>query len=280
MILSMLFALAAAGSADAPLRIGVTLHPYFSWTSAIVEGTDVVVVPIVPGDVDAGDYVPRAEDIATVATLDAIVENALGHDAFVEKMITASANTNIVRLRINSETPTIGPKGNVNSHTFLSIVNAIQQTQWLSRKLQALRPAHAAAFAKNAAGYVAELRRVLEEARAKLGSATGKRVITVHDGYAYLLRDLGITLVGVVEPAHGVVPSAREFAALVALVKDANVRVVLAEATIDERLRKALNAMSCRAVVVSHIASGPYTKDRFINEMRENTAIIAEALSK
>src|SRR5262249_14765945 len=57
-----LLSLALAPSALAgqtKLKVGVTLHPYYSWTANVVAGTDVEVRAILPGEVDAGNYQPR-----------------------------------------------------------------------------------------------------------------------------------------------------------------------------------------------------------------------------
>ena len=68
----------------APLKIGVTLHPYYSWTKNVVGALPGFEVrPILPGEVDAGDYQPRPEDIKKLADLDAIVVNGIGHDDFI-----------------------------------------------------------------------------------------------------------------------------------------------------------------------------------------------------
>src|SRR5262245_30289572 len=81
----------AQATGAAPLRIGVTLHPYFSWTMNVIgrlPGYEVR--PILPGDIDAGDYQPRPEDIKKLVGLDAIVVNGIGHDDFIMPMIKAS----------------------------------------------------------------------------------------------------------------------------------------------------------------------------------------------
>ena len=75
----------------APLRIGVTLHPYYSWTMNVVgKLPGYEVRPILPGEIDAGDYQPRPEDIKKLIDLDAIVVNGIGHDDFIMPMIKAS----------------------------------------------------------------------------------------------------------------------------------------------------------------------------------------------
>ena len=46
--------------AASTLRIGVTLHPYYSWTANVVgKLPGYEVRAILPGDIDAGDYQPR-----------------------------------------------------------------------------------------------------------------------------------------------------------------------------------------------------------------------------
>ena len=108
-----------------------------------------------PGDIDAGDYQPRPQDIKRLADLDVVIVNGIGHDDFIFNMIKASGNKRLVVIRPNDATPQIkaerGP--GVNSHTFISFTNAIQQTYAIQRALAALRPQDAAALQRNAAEY-------------------------------------------------------------------------------------------------------------------------------
>src|SRR4029077_4055756 len=113
----------ACAQTKAPLKIGVTLHPYYSWTKNVVgdlPGYDVRA--ILPGEIDAGDYQPRPEDIKKLTDLDAIVVNGIGHDDFIFPMIKASGNRKITVIRPNEATPQIKSAhgGAVNSHTFIS----------------------------------------------------------------------------------------------------------------------------------------------------------------
>src|SRR5262249_43704687 len=213
---------ATTGSAaDAPpLKVGVTLHPYFSWTKNVVGGTDVEVRPILPGEVDAGDYQPRPEDIVKIADLDAIVVNGVGHDDFIFDMIKASGNAKLTVIKPNDGVPLIKAAngGTVNSHTFISFTNAIQQTYAIANALAALRPALGETFRANAADYARRLRAIKSRAADRLVDARINRVVTVHDGYGYLMQEFGIEIVGVVEPAHGLIPSAQELGRMVDLL--------------------------------------------------------------
>src|SRR5258708_29494096 len=101
-----------AASAQSPLVrtlvIGVTLHPYYSWTRNVVgDLPGFEVRTILPGEIDAGDYQPRPEDIHKLADLDAIVVNGIGHDDFIFPMLRASGNRRVAIIRPNDATPQI-----------------------------------------------------------------------------------------------------------------------------------------------------------------------------
>jgi zinc transport system substrate-binding protein len=265
-----------------PLKIGVTLHPYYSWTKNVVgDAPGVEVRPILPGEVDAGNYQPRPEDIKKLADLDAIVINGIGHDDFIDGMIKASGNTGIFVIHPNDGTPLLKSArgGAKNSHTFISFTNAITQTYTIERALSGLRPDLAPRFSEGAARYVARLRQMRADAAKKLAKARIKRVVTVHDGYGYLCQELGIEVAGVVEPAHGLVPSATELGAVVDLLKREKIHVVLSEETFPEKLLGVLKSSApVNVYVITHIASGPYTADKFEREMGKNVSTLVKAL--
>src|SRR5689334_19664720 len=113
----------SAAAQTRTLKIGVTLHPYYSWTKNVVgDLPGYEVRAILPGEIDAGDYQPRPEDIKKLVDLDAIVINGIGHDDFIMPMIKASANTHLAIIRVNEQTPQIHSAHGtgVNSHTFIS----------------------------------------------------------------------------------------------------------------------------------------------------------------
>jgi len=274
----------AVHAARPVLKVGVTLHPYYSWTANVVGSLPGIEVrPVLPGEIDAGDYQPRPEDIKKLADLDAIVINSIGHDDFILPMIKASGNKKIVIIRPNAETPQIRSihGSAVNSHTFISFTNAIQQTYAIEKALAALRPELAAGLQKNAADYARRLRVIKAQAAAQLADARITRVVTVHDGYGYLLQEFGLEVAGVVQPAHGLTPSATELEAMVKLLKREKIRVVFSEESFPPALLKVLmDEAGVKVYIISHIASGAYTPDKFEKEMQKNADTMIRALVK
>jgi zinc transport system substrate-binding protein len=264
------------------LKIGVTLHPYYSWTKNVVgDLPGYEVRSILPGEIDAGDYQPRPDDIKKLVDLDAVVVNGIGHDDFIMPMLKASGNKKVVIIRPNETTPQIrAARGSgVNSHTFISFTNAIQQTYAIQKAITALRPRDAAALQKNAADYARRLRLIKSKAAQQLAEAKITRVVTVHDGYGYLLQEFGLEVAGVVQPAHGLTPSAGELRDMVKLLQREKIRVVFSEETFPEPMLKVLrDEAGVRVYIITHIASGAYTADKFEREMQRNVDTMVRAL--
>src|ERR1700730_908914 len=282
----LLFALLLSTSAYAQpakvLKIGITLHPYYSWTRNVVGNLPGYEVrPILPGEIDAGDYQPRPEDIKKLMDLDAIVINGIGHDDFIMPMLKASGNARVVVIRVNDETPQIHSVHGTgaNSHTFISFTNAIQQTYAIEKAIAKLRPHDAAALQQNAAEYAKRLRLLKSKAAVQLAEAKITRVVSVHDGYGYLLQEFGLEVAGGVWAAHGLTPSAAELRDMVKLLQREKIRVVFSEETFPAQMLRVLqDEAHVKVYIITHIASGAYTADKFEREMQRNVDTMIRAL--
>jgi zinc transport system substrate-binding protein len=269
-----------AALAVAPLKVGVTLHPYFSWAANVTQGLPIDVVGVLPGEVDAGNYQPRPEDIARLKALDVLLVNGIGHDDFIEGMLKASGNERCTVVRLNAGTALLkNHRGEaMNSHTFLSFSNAIGQSYLIARSLAQLRPELASALQKNATAYATRLRQQRASALQRLSQARTRRVVTVHDGYSYLLQELELTLIDVVEPSHGLIPSVAELGQLLRRLEAEPVKVVLSEERFPSALVEVLKEHGATVVVVSHIATGTFAAERFEHEMQANVDALVSAL--
>lgn len=282
LVATVLAASPAASSPERPLRVGVTLNPYYSWV-ANVGGDAVTVVSVIPSGADPHSYQPRPEDLAALSSLDAVVVNGLGHDAFLEPMLRAAGKDALPRLDPNRGVPLLeGASGGANSHSFLSVLAASQQVQTLAKELATLDPGDARLFEENARAYSKRLRRLLAETLARLEGLdlSTVRIATVHDGYAYLFSDLGLEVRAVVQPRHGLEPSARQLADTIARIKAASVNVLFTEMGLDRRYVDTIEKETgCRVFRLTHMAGGEDTKDRFERDTKANLEAIVAGVS-
>lgn len=276
---------ATTNAAD-KLRIGVTLHPYYSWLTSLV-GDRVEVVPILAEDSDPHVYQPLPEDIEKLKTLDALVINGVGHDEFIDPMLRAVGDRTPELLRPNAGLAMLtgaeasGEDRSMNSHTFLSITGAAHQIGNLAAELQRLDPAHAEQYRRNARRYKRRLRQLQADALADLRGLRLEhlRIGTVHDGYRYLFQELGLDIDAVVQPRHGINPSARQLADSIRRIRAAGINVLFAEMDYDQQfVDLILEETGTRIARLSHISRGPYTPDGYERQMAENLRRILDAV--
>lgn len=269
------------------LKVGVTLHPYYSFVANIV-ADKAEVIPLIAGDANPHNYQPQTEDITRAMSLDALVVNGIGHDEWAFEIVKAAGRKGTLPLIYANASvaliPVAGDQGDakvVNPHTFVSTTAAIQQVFEITRRLGELDPDNAATYRRNAAAYAARIRALRAEFMTRFASLdlSSFRCATTHAGYDYLMQEFGLTVTAVIEPRHGVAPTARQLANTVDAIKKADVRVLFAEKYFSIGLGKPIEeATGVKTFALSHITGGPYTADRFEVEMRENLQTLASAI--
>lgn len=272
------------------LRIGITLHPYYSYVSNIV-GDRAEVVPLIPAGFNPHAYEPRAEDIKRIGTLDVVVLNGVGHDDFADRMIEASEQPGIPTIEANANVPLLAATGNaargagkvVNPHTFLSISATIAQVNNIARELGKLDPDNAKIYTRNARAYAKRLRLMRAEALGKLTSAPNPdfRVATIHAAYDYLLREFGLEVTAVVEPAHGIEPSPSQLKKTIDQLNNLDVKVIFSEMDFPSAYVDTIQRESgVKLYPLTHISYGEYTAQKYEDEMARNLDTVVRAIQE
>lgn len=275
------------------LNIAVSLHPYFSWVNNIV-GEDVHITPLIPPGSDPHTYQPMPADLEHLQNIDVLVINDLGHDEFVGPMLKAADLKELKIINTSEGLPLIpshathygfegkSEKVSYNSHTYLGITVAIQQIQQISKELRELCPDQAQLFKKNTRSYVKKLRKLLAETLQRIDGidTTTLRIATVHDGYAYMFQELGIEVSAVVQPRHGIEPSARQLQDTIKRIKKAKVNILFTELDYVKRYVDIIfQETGCRIYSLSHISNGTYDINLFEEDMQRNMDDIVQALT-
>lgn len=290
----LFFLVCSPAAAEKKLTVGVTLHPYYSWVANIA-GDTVNLVTVIPADVDPHSYQARPQDLEHLADIDVIVVNTLGHDDYIENMLKAAGRENIPRILPNTGIALIpsahkayafeqgkDEKVSYNSHTYVSLLGAVQQVNTIAAELGRLVPEHAGLYQENAARYAKKLKKMLRSAikAVKESPNSGLTIATVHDGYAYLFQELGIKTDAVIQPRHGIEPSARQLADTIKRINRAKANVLFTEVDYQKKYVDTIfEETGCRLYSLSHISNGPYSADKFEKDMQRNIDTIVKALT-
>jgi len=95
------------------------------------------------------------------------------------------------------------------------------------------------------------------------GALSRHRVVAYHDSWPYFARRFGLVVVATIEPAPGIPPSAASLAELTARMKEAGVKLVIAEPSSNASIASQLAARSgARLVTLAPSVGGdPEARD-------------------
>ncbi|GJM13187.1 MAG: ABC transporter substrate-binding protein [Pseudohongiella sp.] len=277
----------AVSAQNEPLRIGITLHPYYSFVSNIV-GDRAEIIPLIDAGSNPHNYTPQGGDMQRALSLDTLVVNGIGHDEWAFEIIRAAGREDELPLIYANDgvplIPIAGDTGDakiVNPHTFVSITVAVQQIYTIARRLGELDPDNADFYRNNARAYALGIRRLKADYMEQLAQldASDFRSATMHGAYGYLMQEFGLRVVAVIEPRHGVQPTARQLANTLDKIKEADVNVLFAEKYFASNLSDAIqDATGVSMFSFSHMSDGSFTADLFENETRANLETLLAAV--
>ncbi|MGM0442896.1 MAG: metal ABC transporter substrate-binding protein [Fibrobacterota bacterium] len=265
------------------ITIGVALRPYYSFAENIARDR-AEVVSLTDG-VNPHSYKATTKDITRIKDLDVVILNGIGHDDFAEEMLNAAGIIDSVTIiYANDNVPLIPQSVNtdvLNSHTFVSISTSISQIYEIARRLGEADPENADYYRKNAGEYTQKLRKLkfkyLKEVN-KIGG-TDISCATTHGGYSYLLQEFGITVNAVLEPSHGLKPSASKLKGIINIIEDRNIKIVFSENDYADPFIKILeDETDITAIPLSHLSAGDFSADHFEKWMEFNLQQVVKAL--
>lgn len=276
--------LAFAQSGDR-LTVGVTLHPYYSFVANIVQDR-ADILPLIQAGYNPHGYSAQPDDMKRAMDMDVIVMNGIGHDAWADEILQAAGQDerSLPRIYANAAValmPVSGKDQTVNSHTFISTTAAIAQIYEIAKQLGVQDPDNADFYRMNAREYATKLRRIKAEYMPEIASidASNFRAATMHGAYGYLMQEFGLQITAVVEPRHGVEPTARQLAETVDEINASGVNILFAERFFASKLADTLEAETgVRIFSFSHISDGEFNADHFEEEMRYNIEELRAAL--
>ncbi|MBY6095262.1 metal ABC transporter solute-binding protein, Zn/Mn family [Ferrimonas balearica] len=285
-LVTLLAGLALALPAQAKLTVGVALHPYYSYVSQVA-GDHVTILPLVDAGFNPHNYQAQPQDMRRLAEMDAFVVNGIGHDDFAMQVIQAANRPDLHIIYANQEVallPAMGAAvgdGSVNAHSFVGINTTIQKVYTIARELGELDPDNARAYRKNARAFAGKLRAMKQDALTQIAEldTSNIKVATTHNAYGYLLQEFGIGVDAVIEPAHGVEPSASQLQDTIDRIKASGINVLFYELDMPNRFVDTIEeATGVQLYQFSHMTHGPFEADKVAVETQQNLNTLVEAI--
>ena len=248
MLRTLAFVLLAAGAAwgAGPLPVVTTTTDLKSLVEA-VGGERVQVEALAPPLHDPHAVEVKPGQLARIKAAALLVRIGLDHEPWLARALRSVNDPRFARgsphyletssgIRLlQAETPRVRPERGVhvhgfgNTHYWLDPENARPMTEAILQALARLSPPDRPHFEANRARFLARLEEALARWARVLAPYRGTRVVVVHETWPYFAERFGLVVVAAVEPTPGVPPSPSYLATLTQRMREAGVKVLIAE---------------------------------------------------
>ena len=201
-----------------------------------------------PGS-DAHVYAPAPGDAKKLAAAKLIVQNGLGFEGWIGRLIKASNTKARIVVATRGVKPIKAPHGHGHSHghnhgsesdphAWQNVANAKIYVNNIRDGLIAADPAGKDAYTANAAAYSAKLDALEKDVRAAIAKIPqgNRKVITNHDAFGYMGAAYGLRFIAPQGISTDAAPSAQSIARIIRQIRQEKIPAVFVENVADTRL--------------------------------------------
>jgi zinc transport system substrate-binding protein len=275
------------------LRIVTTILPVTIFTLNVVGQTPGVRVEmLLPPNLGCPhDYDLTPGEMKRISQAEVIIANGLGLEEFLGKplkqanprarMITATEGIAPLKGQETDHQPEKAkgasahdhahPEAAVNGHAWVSPKQAALMVRNIAEGLARVDPGRAEVYKANGKDYQHRLEKLFEEMKAVMSRSPNKKVLTVHNSFDYLARDIGWQVVGSIQSRPGVEPSPRDMARLIKMIKREGVTAIITEPQYTDKTARTLARETGTAILpLEPVATGQPAAETYERAMKAN----------
>lgn len=289
-VVFLLFALVltGCGSRTESSQIAATTLPVYDFTTRLCQGTGLTVTRLVTEQVSClHDYSLNVRQVKAAEAADVVVISGAGLEDFLDGVIdydkAIDASTGIDLLcpeeghdhDDHDEHDHHGHHHEEDPHIWLSPVNAKAMAQNICTGLTAKYPQHQAVFQENLAALLADLDALQAYGEETLETLSCRDLITFHDGFSYLAKSFGLTIVEAVEEESGSEASAQDLKHLIEEVEHHHLPAIFTEVSGADAAAQVIARETGAKVFTLDMAMAG---DSYFDAMYHNINTLKEAL--
>jgi len=297
-------------AADKPFKVVTTFLPITLFSRAVA-GDCATVTPLIPASTSPHDFQAKPGDLTALRQARVLVKNGLEMESFLDKLVASAGNPQLKVIDSSRGVPTLATDhhdavqgaangaahgasqsqgqvhghghdhGAVNPHIWLDPLRAVQQVETIRDGLVKADPSCAEGYRRNAAAYIAELKKLNSEIAAQLQPYRGKTFVAFHDFAPYFAQRYGLKAEYMLDVPE-LNPSPLDLQRVAAAVKGSQLKALVSE---PQEGNRSFNALA-RDLGVKIVAFDPLETASeqasldpatYLTVMRRNAADLRQA---
>lgn len=291
------------------LSVAVTFNAMEELTKAVVKDLADVSL-IIPEGIEPHEAEPTPQNLIFLTNADVLIYNGFGMEFYLEKVLKAVNNQNLVLVEATKGVKPIMIEGeehdeddhdeehemheeekaheeeghhhhhhgNIDPHAWLSLQSARIMVKNIESSLSKLDKKNAKAYKQNANMFIKELDKLYSVYSKKFKNLKNKTLVTSHAAFAYLCRDFSLTQNSITDVFAEGEPNAKQLVELVEYCKEHNVKTIFSEEVANQALAQTLSNEVGGKVVKIYTIETKEDDMSYLKRMEENLKRIAESL--
>lgn len=260
------------------IKIVSSFYPIYIMTENITEGAENIEL-VNMADVNVGclhDYTLTTEDMKKVENADVFVQNGLGMEGFIDKIISSNNNLTLIDSSEGIE-DIIQREDETNAHIWTNIDNYIKQVENISNGLQQADKANAEIYKNNANEYIQKLQELKEKYTSQLASLEGTKVINLNEAFEYLGQELKLDMTTIETDHEESTMSAEMLGNIISKVQQENIEMIFVDKNDNKSNAETIaSETGAKIYELNSGLTGDLDRDAFVRAMEENLNVLLE----
>lgn len=224
------------------------------------------------------DYQLSPNEMILLSKAEYLIINGAGMESFIETIAKSQKKLKIIDA--SNEIPLLktGKNSPPNPHVWLSIPLAILQVKNITKALSKEMPEFQKQFDHNAQAYISKLEQLDREIKIEMKKRSETSFVSFHEAFPYFAKEYGLKISAVIEREPGTLPSSKEIIEIIKVIKSSSSKVIFTEPQYSNKSAQMIAKESGATVYnLDPIVTGDFSKNAYINAMRENLSILKKA---
>ena len=266
-----------------PVKVVATL-PVLKEFAEQVGREHVEVTSLITGYESEHSYSPKPSDLKAIGRAQLVIQIGMGLEVWVEGLIKNSGNHALHVITTSRDVPLIadsasgaGAKG--NPHIWLDPENAKIMTRNIASGLIDVDPSHKTQYQTNLDQYIKRLDQALRQLQLQVASVQDRRIVTYHPAWPYFARRFGFRVEDAIIGQIGAEPTTAHLARLAQRIKRENIKVIVSEPQLNQKLALALaRDTGARLVVLSALPGAIEGTGTYLDMLAYDVSTLIDAL--
>lgn len=264
------------------ILVVTTIYPVYDFVSNIA-GDRAEIINLVPAGTEPHDFELSTGDMQLLEEADLFIYNGAGMEHFVDKTLDAVSNKELMAVEAAGTVKTLESGEKTDPHTWLSVENAILESEVIKDAFVQIDAEHKEVYEKNFEDYKDRLEALDESYKEELSGLSRNTIVVAHEAFGYLCAEYGLNQNAVEGLTADSEPDSAKMKEIIDFCREEDIQVIFFEELVSPKVANAIaEEIGAETMVLNPIEGLTVSQEEegldYIGLMEENLEALKKAL--